>query len=416
MGFWAPLAVAAVSGMMSSKMGGTGDGGAGSTMSEAVSMLKNLRAPTAEELTYKLEGLVQQGVITPEQARTFLMDRTAYEDVSVDPRLRAAQMDALSSLQEIGDAGGLTATDRAKIEAMSSRVGQEARGAREAILQHQAERGRSGSGFELAAQLQNAQDAATRASQEGTDIAALAEQRALEAITQGGTLAGQMRGQEFGEQAQVAEAQDALQRFNLEHLRGTDAANVDRRNAANAANLAETQRISDANATIKGENRAIAANARQTAYENDLDRRRAVSDALAARAQQQTERQKQKATAAGSMMGAGATVAAGMLSKSDERSKDVAGDTPDMDAFMEALKPLAFTYKDPASPGAAEGENVGVVAQDVEKTPVGRTMVKNTPDGKMLDIQKGFGVILAALAALHDKIEAKEGQEEPAHA
>lgn len=392
-----------------SKVLGIGkDNGASALLQEATTGLKSLRAPTAEELTYQLDQLVQEGVITPEQAKAYLQEGTAFSEISTDPRLEAAQMAALSSLQDIAKSGGLTATDKARIGEITSRIGQEERGAREAIIQREAERGRAGSGLELAALLENQQGAATRASQEGADVAAMAEQRALEALTQAGALGGQIRSQEFGEQSDVASAKDIMARFNAEHLNATNEANAARRMAAQTQNLAEKQRVSDTNAGIRGQNRQIAADAKQTAYENELDKRKSIAAALSAQAQEKLERAKQRDAFVGNLVGTAGTVGAAAVTKSDERSKNIDGDAPDMDSFMEALKPIAFSYKNPGSKGAAPGANVGVTAQDVEKTPVGKTMVKDTSGGKMLDMQKGFGVILAALAALHDKYEDME--------
>lgn len=411
MGFFLPLAVAAgsaVAGLAGLKAAGK-DSGAGATLDAAARGIEGVRGPRAEDLTYELERLVQQGVISPEEARAYTVDRSAMEGIDVDPRLKAAQMGALSNLQEIGAEKGLTAIDRAKLEEIMSRTGGQERGAREAIEQRMAEQGKAGSGFEFAAKMGSHQDAATRASQEGLDVAAAAQQRALDAIQQAGSLGGQMRGQEFGEKSEVAQAQDALAKFNAEHLQSTNLTNVGARNAAQATNLGERQRVADTNAGITGENRRIAAEAKQTVFENELDKRKAIATALAAKAQEQSERQKAKAAAAGGLLGAGATIGAGLLAKSDERSKDVGG-KPDLDAFMASLKPAEFRYKDPSAAGAAPGENVGVMAQDVEKTPVGKTMVKNTAGGKMLDMQKGFGVILAALASLHDKYEELEAK------
>lgn len=407
--FWIPLAIAAGSALASANAAkNAGKSGAGNTLDEAVAGLKGVDAPTAEDLTYRLDQLVQQGLLTPEQAKAYLVDKSSFDSVSTDPRLRAAQMGALSSLQDIGSEGGLTATDKAKIAEITSRNATAERGSREAIVQHAAEMGRSGTPMELAALLENQQGSATRAAQEGTDVAALAEQRALDALSQAGTLGGQVRGQDFGEAAQKAEAQDALKKFNAEHLNSTENTNVAARNTAAAANLAEKQRVSDTNTQITGQNRKVAADAQQTVFENEMTRRKAIADALAAKAQQQTDARKSKDAMVGGLLGTAGTVGAGLLSKSDERSKNIEDKAPDMDAFLASLKPLAFKYKDPGSAGAAPGENVGVVAQDVEKTPTGRTMVKDTPDGKMLDMQKGFGVILAALASLHDKYDQLE--------
>lgn len=395
-------------GLLSKVFGVGKDNGVSGMLAQAEAELRNLRAPTAEELTYKLDNLVQRGVITPEQAKAYLVEHSAYEDIGTDPRLRDAQLGALSSLQEIGTEGGLTAMDRAKVEELASRTGQEERGAREAIVQHAAEQGRGGTPAELAALLANQQGAATRASQQGTDIAAMAQERALQALTQAGALGGQIRSQDFGEKSDVAAARDALAKFNAEHLQSTEAANVAARNAAQERNLAERQRIADTNVDTAGKNKEIAVNAKQTAYDNEMAKRTAIADAIYKRAQDARERSKEKSAFTGNIIGTAGTVGAGYLSKSDERSKDVSAEKPDMDAFLASLKPLSFKYKDPASPGAAPGENVGVTAQDVEKTPVGKTMVRNTPDGKMLDMQKGFSVILAGLAALHDKYEQME--------
>lgn len=403
-----PIAVAAGSAVA----GGFGmkaamkNSGANKTLDDAMARVMALESPTEDDLKYELDKLVSQGEITPEVAKSYLMDKTAYSDISVDPTVRAAQTDALKSLQDISKEGGLTAIDRSKIDEIISRTGQEERGAREAIVQNQRAMGRGGSGLELAAMLENQQGAATRASQQGTDVAALAQQRALEALTQGANLGGQMEERQFGEASKVAEAKDALTKFNLQNLQSTEEQNVARRQAAATANLSEKQRIADTNVDLTNKGREIGATARQTAFENELAKNKAANELVTAKATAQEEAQKRKAGFVGNLVGAGGSVVGGAMSKlSDETKKDVSPKAPDLDAFMESLTPALYKYKDPTAAGAQDGEEVGVMAQDVEKSPVGRTMVKNTSGGKMLDMQKGFGVILAALAALHDKID-----------
>jgi hypothetical protein len=410
MGFWAaaiPLAVSAVSSLAAAKSA-RGDGGAGSTLDAIAAEMRGINAPTAEELTYRLDNMVQQGLISPEQAKTFLVEQSGYNEITDDPRLRGAQMDALSSLANISESGGLTMTDRARLEQITSRQGQEERGGRQAIQQRAAEMGRSGSGLEYADLLMNQQGSAGRASQEGTDLAALAEERALESLTQGASLAGNVRGQDFEQAARKAEAKDTLSKFNAGQLQGTELTNVGARNAAQEGNLAERQRIADENARIAGTNREIASTAKQTAFENELAKKRVVADALTAKAQQQAEKQKSKAAMAGGMAGVAGSVGSALIAKSDERDKDIEGKAPDLDAFMESLRPIAFDYKSGGTgDGETPGRHVGVRAQDVEKTPEGRTMVKNTPHGKMLDMAKAFGLILGSLAELKEEIDEK---------
>lgn len=408
MGFWAaaiPIAMSAVGGLAASKAA-RGDGGAGATLDAIAAEMRGVNAPTRQELTYRLENLVQQGLINPEQAQAFLVEHSAYDEISDDPRLRDAQMGALSELANISESGGLTMRDKARLEQVTSRLGQEERGGREAIQQRAAEMGRSGSGLEYADILMNQQGSATRGSQAGTDIAAMAEERALESLTQGASLAGQVRGQDFEQAARKAEAKDALERFNAGQLQGTEMTNVAARNAAKERNLGERQRISDENARITGTNRQIASEANQTVFENEMEKKKAIADALAAKAQQQTARQQSKAAMAGGLAGVAGSVGAGLLAKSDENAKEIEPGAPDVDAFMDSLRPIAFEYKGGGKgAGEAPGRNIGVRAQDVEKTPEGRTMVKDTPQGKMLDMAKGFGMILASLASLHEKYE-----------
>ena len=62
--------------------------------------------------------------------------------------------------------------------------------------------------------------------------------------------------------------------------------------------------------------------------------------------------------------------------------------------FLGALTPYYYQYKEPEKYGS--GERIGVMAQDLEKTKLGKQIVVNTPNGKMVDIWKGVGLALAA--------------------
>lgn len=81
--------------------------------------------------------------------------------------------------------------------------------------------------------------------------------------------------------------------------------------------------------------------------------------------------------------------------------------------FMDTLKPYAFNYK-AGTPGEDPKQRyAGVMAQDVEKSPMGATFVKDTPQGKKLDIQHGFGTALAALGDLNQRLKQVEGSKAP---
>lgn len=109
----------------------------------------------------------------------------------------------------------------------------------------------------------------------------------------------------------------------------------------------------------------------------------------------------------------GMGVASGLTSMmggmSDARQKrDVKGGDAPVRGFLDALAAHEYRYKDPGKDGA--GPHVSPMAQELEKAgPVGRSMVEETPRGKMVDYAKGFGAMLAAQASLNKRLEHLEG-------
>lgn len=73
--------------------------------------------------------------------------------------------------------------------------------------------------------------------------------------------------------------------------------------------------------------------------------------------------------------------------------------------FMNALKSYTYEYKDKADNGIKnpEGKVTSVMAQDLEKTKMGRNMVKDGPDGKMVDYAQGMAPLFAAIAELNQR-------------
>jgi hypothetical protein len=94
---------------------------------------------------------------------------------------------------------------------------------------------------------------------------------------------------------------------------------------------------------------------------------------------------------------------------SDERQKaGVSNGDPKLRSFYDALEAHSYRYKDPSAPGAGEGRYVSPMAQELEKSDIGKTMVTDTPEGKMVDYGKGFGAMLAGQAEFHDRLKRVE--------
>lgn len=110
---------------------------------------------------------------------------------------------------------------------------------------------------------------------------------------------------------------------------------------------------------------------------------------------------------AGDMM-QGVISGASTAMMSDENAKtDISSGGDKIQGFLDAISAKQYKYKDPAN-GA--GTHVSPMAQDLEKTPVGDSMVQDTPQGKVVDYGKGFGAILAAMAHINDRQNQIEGK------
>lgn len=107
------------------------------------------------------------------------------------------------------------------------------------------------------------------------------------------------------------------------------------------------------------------------------------------------------------MGGASALGAAAVMMASDENLKSgIKSADKEADSFMSALKAQSYAYKDPEMHG--DGRRLGVLAQDLEKSPFGKRAVIDTPHGKMVDVPTLTGALGAALARLNDRTEKLE--------
>jgi hypothetical protein len=110
----------------------------------------------------------------------------------------------------------------------------------------------------------------------------------------------------------------------------------------------------------------------------------------------------------GGSAGYGASNSAAASSFSDERTKtQVNPGERDLKSFYDKLGTHSYEYKDAFKDNglAGPGRHVSPMAQELEKSDVGRGMVKDTPQGKVVDYGKGFGAMLAGQAYLHGEIQ-----------
>ena len=102
----------------------------------------------------------------------------------------------------------------------------------------------------------------------------------------------------------------------------------------------------------------------------------------------------------------GATAGGAAMMMSDRRAKtDVADAGHEADEFMKVLRAKRYRYKNRAH---GEGEHVGVMAQDLERSKAGRRAVVETPAGKMVNYSALAPVLTAALGRLSERLERVE--------
>lgn len=106
------------------------------------------------------------------------------------------------------------------------------------------------------------------------------------------------------------------------------------------------------------------------------------------------------------MQQAGTAIAA-----SDKKLKTdikAAGDAAD--ELMSKLRPVSYRYKDEQKYG--EGKRLGILAQHLEESKLGKSVVADLPDGagKGFDIGKGLSAALAGVARLHERLSVVEGK------
>ncbi len=121
---------------------------------------------------------------------------------------------------------------------------------------------------------------------------------------------------------------------------------------------------------------------------------------------EQTQQQNAAIGAGASAAAAGAGLA---LMFSDKRAKKEIKDGRDsVGRFLKTLKPYDYEYKDKAH---GEGKKTSVMAQDLEKTSLGETLVSRHKSGlRQVDYAKALPIMLASLGHLSERIDKAEAR------
>lgn len=379
---------------------------------QATQQFKDLALPSIEDMRIQLQQEVLKGRYTPAEAQAILQQRSEMDAIQVDPRLREAQLSALTGLQDVAQSGGLTTADRGMLQAAAQEAGSYERGQREAILQNAQQRGVAGSGLELLSKMQAQQSGADRMSNEAFKTAALAQQRKMDALAQSGALGGQIRGQDFGQASDIARANDAINNFNISNRQSVVNRNVDARNQGQMFNLDREQGVESRNVGIRNTQEVRNKALPQQQFENQYRKAGGVAGALGGQSNLASAEAGQNLGFIGGLVGTGGQVLGASQDRDNKMEvakiaaasdKSLKEDVRPLDSaeLLDALTGYKYKYKNKSD---GIGEQVGVMAQDLQK--VAPHAVEPREDGKLeIDYGKMGGTILAALADLNKRIK-----------
>jgi hypothetical protein len=229
--------------------------------------------------------------------------------------------------------------------------------------------------------------------------AASAIQRAQEtAMAQGqlGNVLGQGRGADIGlagQNAQLAQQGGMLNNQNQWGMNQYNAGNVQSGNALNAQ-LAQQANANNQQSQLgfRGQNINEQSNRANQALQANQNQVQAATGQYGAQSQHQQQNANLLSTGLGLL--------------SDERLKkniDAAG-SADFREFLAKIQPKHFKYR------GSENPNVGVLAQDVQRSDVGKTIVRESPIGKVIDVPSATGALMATLADMHKRVSNLEGR------
>ncbi len=410
--------------------------------SNAVNNLQNAQntiaatpVPTTAQMQLVVQNYVNQGLLTPTQAQAVIQNPNALNSIMTNPALTDAQYQSLGQLQNIASNGGMTPAMQAQMAQIQGQNAAQESGANAATMQQAQERGMGNAGTTLLGQLTNNQNAASNNYQQGLGVAAQGQQNAMSALSQGAGLANTMQQNSFNQQAQQAAATNAINQFNAQNSQNVNLTNSAAQTTAQAGNVANANTA--ANNTTTAQNQAAAYNAQlpQTQFQDTLNVNNAAGAAAKNTAAAQQGLGNAQTTASGNatnsisgMLGnpntsgslsnaAGGAIDSGIGALGDYFSdknlkEDIKPADLDIQKFLDSLVPQKYNYKQKAvAAGMPTTPQVGVMAQDLEKTPTGANAVENTDIGKKVDYNKLGPTMLAAIAHNHARINKLEGKE-----
>lgn len=265
-----PGAASIIGGLIGADQAGDDRDAANNARNAALAQYANLTIPDIEAQKLALEQYVNAGVLSPELEQLIQMGPTAMEGISLDPMARQKQLEALEMVSGLAEGrvqpGDIAGFELAKREASGYDQAKQGQ-----ILQEMQQRGQGGSGAELLARLKSSQSSADRLQQADLEQARKMQEARMQALSNQANMAGNLRSQDYGEQSNLAKAQDMIAQFNAQNSQNVNSRNTGARNDAQRMNLQNAQQIGNMNVDSRNKEQQYNKGLIQTQFGNQMD-------------------------------------------------------------------------------------------------------------------------------------------------
>lgn len=243
------VAAPVIGGLIGNQQAGAARNDANNARNNALAQFAGITPPDIQKMMLNPEQFTSAGSLSPEAIQSILQGDSSLSGVSTDPRLQKSQMDALNQVAGVANTG-MSSADQAAYELARRNAQASAQAKQGQILQNMQQRGQAGSGAELLANLTNAQSAADQEQQAALQAAKDRQTARMQALQQQSQIATNLRGENYGEQANLANARDAIAKFNAQNSQNVNTLNTQTKNQAQQSNLQNNQNIRNSNTQL----------------------------------------------------------------------------------------------------------------------------------------------------------------------
>src|SRR5260221_4914360 len=290
---------------------GSSDSKAQDYLKQALQAYQNVKTPAvASETIGELPMQTVQGNVTPGNINVEEQAPSAYNNISLDPTSRAAQMSTLQTYMDIANAGDLDAESKLALQQAIDAANAQSRGAQGAIMNSAQAMGQGGGDFALTQRALAAQAASNNASTQGMQAAAEAEAAREAALNAAANIGGSINAADFSQEAQKAAAQNAINAANAGAKNTTNTGDVANRIQTGEFNIGNGQNGNAANTTA-GQNKVYYnAGLPQQKFNNELAKASGIAGVSGSQANAAQNAQNANQQFAGSLLGTAGTIGA----------------------------------------------------------------------------------------------------------